>query len=448
MPRFFDAPSSTAREALLIAGARLIDPAAGLDGCLDVLVDNDGLVQIDPAQVPADARRVDAAGLWVLPGLIDLQVHFRQPGFEHKETLATGSQAALAGGVTTCVVMPNTTPTLDTAEMVRGQAEEARRSGAVRILVAAAVTQSLAGETLTDHGELAQAGAVAVTDDGLPVMSDALMARSLAACVEHDLLFMQHAEDTSMTHHRPMTEGPTSRSLGVEGQPADAEGLMVERDVRLAREAGARYHVLHTSTARSLEAVRRAKAAGAAVSCEASPHHLLLTDEACARAPGGDPNAKMNPPLRSERDRAALVAALADGTVDAIATDHAPHAAEEKAKGFIDGPFGVIGLETAFACALSFMHDGTIGATRAVELMTAGPARVLRQQRRLGTLVGDAAVSDLCLVDPEARWTVDEAALFGRSKNSAFLGREFRGRVVATIFDGALRYLERASILD
>ncbi|PID38294.1 MAG: dihydroorotase [Proteobacteria bacterium] len=446
MPRFFDAPTSRDREPLLITGARLLDPAATIDAVHDVLVDAKG-VQIDPRDVPRAARRLDAAGLWLLPGLIDLQVHFRQPGFEHKETLATGSRAALAGGVTTCVVMPNTKPSLDNAEAVRSQGEEARRVGAVRILVAAAVTQGLGGEAITDHGGLAAAGAVAVTDDGLPVMSAELMAQSLAACAEHDLLFMQHAEDISITHHRPMTEGPTSRALGVEGQPADAEGVMVERDVRLAREAGARYHVLHTSTARSVAAVREAKSAGAAVSCEASPHHLLLTDEACARAPGGDPNTKMNPPLRREADRQALIAALADGTVDAIATDHAPHAAEEKAKGFVDAPFGVIGLETAFATALAFMHDKTIDSRRAVELMTAGPARVLRQSTRLGTLASDEAVSDLCLVDPEQRWTVGDDTLFGRSKNSAFGGHEFRGRVVATVLDGALRYLTRESLL-
>lgn len=420
----------------LVTRVRVIDPAAGIDAHHDVLVSPEG-IRFDPEELPEDIVRIDGEGLWALPGLIDIQVHFRQPGFEHKETLESGSRAALAGGVTTCVVMPNTKPALDTPEAVRFQGEESARVHGVRILVAAAATVGLGGKELTDHGALATAGAPAITDDGLPVLDDALMERSLELCAEHDLLFMQHAEDTRMTNHRPMTEGPTSRALGVEGQPADAEGVMVERDVALAEKTGARYHVLHCSTARSLRAVRAAKARGAKVSCEASPHHLLLTDEACAQ---GDSNFKMNPPLRSEEDRRALVEALANGTVDAVATDHAPHSSEEKGKGFVDAPFGVIGLETAFAALLSFFHERKIDDRRAVELMTSGPARVLRREGELGTLVGERAPRDLCLVDPRAEWTVDAETLHGLSQNSAFLGRQFRGRVVATFLDGRLRY--------
>lgn len=426
------------RAPTVIRGARIIDPAAGVDGVHDLLVSPDGVV-IDPGQVPEGAREIDGAGLWALPGLVDLQVHFRQPGFDYKETLLSGSQAALAGGITTVVVMPNTNPALDTPEAVSFQGQEALRQSGVRILVAAAATKGLKGEVLTDHGALKAAGAVAITDDGLPVMDDAIMAASLAECAAHDLLFMQHAEDIHMTGHAPMTEGPTSAALGVKGQSADAEGVMVERDVALAIEAGARYHVLHLSTARSLKAVRAAKAAGHPISCEVSPHHLLLTDEACA---GGDPHFKMNPPLRSEADRRALVAALADGTADAVATDHAPHAAEEKARGFEEAPFGVIGVETAFAALMSFVHDGTISEGRAVELMTAGPARVLRRPD-LGTLQGQAS-ADLCLVDPQAEWTVSPETLYGKSKNSAFLGRTFKGQVVATFMGGVLRFDGRA----
>jgi dihydroorotase len=419
--------------ALLLRGGRVIDPAHGVDAVLDVLVDPAG-VQLAPTAVPAGTPELDARGLWVLPGLIDLQVHFRQPGFEAKETIATGSRAAFAGGITRVVVMPNTRPSLDTPDAVRFEIEEAARVEGIELLVAAAATEGLGGERLTDHGALAAAGAVAITDDGLPVMRDDLMEASLRQCLAHDLLFMQHAEQLDMTHHAPMTEGPTSRALGVPGQPADAEGVMVERDIGLVRHIGARYHVLHTSTARSLRAVAAAKAEGLPVTCEVSPHHLLLTDEACA---GGDPNTKMNPPLRSESDRRAVVAALADGTADAVATDHAPHTAEEKARGFVDAPFGVIGLETAFAALLSFVHDGTIDARRAVELMTSGPARVLRRPD-MGTLArGPAHVT---VVDPELPWTVTPEALHGRSKNSCFLGRTFRGRVVATFLHGALRY--------
>ena len=424
------------QRATLIRGVRLLDPHAGIDSCHDLLIDGEA-ISLDPTQLPSACRELDGQGLWALPGLIDLQVHFRQPGFEHKETLASGSAAALAGGVTTCVVMPNTRPALDSAEAVRFQGEQAARDHGVRILVAAAATVGLGGLELTDHRVLAAAGAVAISDDGLPLLDDSLMERSLAECLACDLLFMQHAEDTRMSQHHPLTAGPTSHALGLEGQPAAAEGVVVERDIALARRIGARYHVLHTSTKRSLEAIREAKAAGAKVSCEASPHHLLLSDQACA---GGDPNFKMNPPLRDEADRQALVAALADGTVDAVATDHAPHSAEEKERGFAAAPFGVIGLETAFAALLGFVHDGTIDATRAVALMSAGPARVLKREGSLGTLFGAAAARDLCLVDPECRWTLGPDDLRGRSKNSAFLGRSFRGRVVGTWLAGSLRY--------
>lgn len=422
---------------LFFKGVRLIDPEAGLDAVTDLLVTPDG-VQRDPTSVPDDAQRVDGGGLWALPGLVDIQVHFRQPGFEYKETIESGSAAALAGGICTVVVMPNTQPRLDTPEQVAFEADEARRVRGIDLLVAAASTKNLDGKALTDHAALKAAGAVAITDDGYPVLDDDLMRGSLQRCAALDLLFMQHAEDIRMTQHAPMTDSPISVALGVRGQSSDAEGVIVERDIALTRETGARYHVLHTSTARSMAAIRAAKAEGLSVTCEVSPHHLLLTYDACA---DGDPNTKMNPPLRSEYDRQALVAALADGTVDAVATDHAPHAKDEKAKGFEDAPFGVIGLETAFSALLSFVHDGTITDTRAVELMTAGPARVLGLQGRLGTLSDDAPVH-LTLVDPAREWTVTEEAMAGKSTNSAFLGHVFKGKVVATVLHGELRYNE------
>ena len=421
----------------LLTGVRVLDPSANIDGVHDVLV-SPGRVELDPSHVPAEAKRIAAEGLWALPGLIDLQVHFRQPGFEYKETLETGAAAAFAGGVTTVVVMPNTKPSLDTPESVRFQMEEGARCG-LRLLVAAAATEGLGGNKLTNHGALSDAGAVAITDDGLPVLDDDLMKASLEQCAANDLLFMQHAEDTRMTGHAPMTACDVSERLGVRGQPADAEGVMVERDIRLAEQTGARYHVLHTSTARSLHAIRRAKAAGIPVSCEASPHHLLLNTDACSE---GDPNKKMNPPLREEVDRQALVDALIDGTVDAVATDHAPHGADEKAQGFVDAPFGVIGLETAFAALLRFYHEGRISAERTVDLMTGGPARVLRQSASMGTLVGEQAPADLCLVDPQREWEVTPETLAGRSKNSAFLGETFQGKVLATFSGGRARYLD------
>jgi len=418
-------------------GVRLIDPEAGIDRVTDLLVTPDGVEQ-NPTDVPSNATHVDGEGLWAMPGLVDIQVHFRQPGFEYKETIESGSAAALAGGICTAVVMPNTQPRLDTPDQVAFEAEEARRVRGIDLLVAAASTKNLDGKELTNHGSLKAAGAVAITDDGFPVLDDDLMRGSLQQCAEHDLLFMQHAEDIRMTQNAPMTDSPVSVALGVRGQSSDAEGVIVERDIALTRETGARYHVLHTSTARSMAAIRAAKAEGLPVTCEVSPHHLLLTYDACA---SGDPNTKMNPPLRSEYDRRVLIAALADGTVDAVATDHAPHAANEKAKGFAEAPFGVIGLETAFAALMSFVHDGTISDTRAVELMTSGPARLLGLAGRLGTIGADAPVH-LTFVDPVREWTVTEAAMAGKSTNSAFLGRVFKGKVVATVLHGELRYTD------
>ena len=433
--------------ATLIRGARVIDPAAGLDQQVDLLVSEHGVV-VEPAGLPPGAAVVDARGLWALPGLIDLQVHFREPGQTHKEDLDTGSRAAVAGGVTTVVVMPNTRPVLDDPALVRMQRARSDEHGLVRILVAAAATAGSLGARISDYGALKGAGAVAVTDDGLPVLDDAVMRDALVACRKHDLLFMQHAEDTRITHHVPMTSCDVSRAAGVDGQPPEAESAIVERDVNLAVEIGARYHVLHTSTAQSLAHVKRAKAKGARVSCEVSPHHLLLNHDDVVRAgvrvphsPDDlDPNRKMNPPLRSESDRRALVDGIASGLVDAVATDHAPHAADEKALGFVKAPFGVTGLETMFAALLSFVHDGTIDARRAVELVTAGPARVLGRTGAVGTLVGERAPPDVCLVDPRRPWTVGRGSVMSRSKNSCFYGRAFTGRVVATFLRGRRVY--------
>lgn len=437
----------------LLRGPRVIDPAAGLDTTADVLllpptidgngrVLNDGAIVLDPARVPAGVNVVEGRGLWALPGLVDLQVHFREPGQTHKEDLGTGSRAALAGGVTTVVVMPNTRPVLDDPVLVRAQGAIAASRGLARVLVAAAATRGSLGQIISDYRALKEAGAVAVTDDGLPVLDDEVMRTALVSCFANDLLFMQHAEDTRITRHVPMTLSAVSVAAGVEGQPADAEGVIVERDIALALQTGARYHVLHLSTARSLRAVRHAKRQGGHVTCEVSPHHLLLTHDdvprhAHARSPDDlDPNRKMNPPLRSEQDRLALVAGLVDGTVDAVATDHAPHAADEKGQGFIKAPFGVTGLETMLAALLTFVHDGSIDVRRAVELVTAGPARVLHRQGQLGTLVGARAPADLCLVDPSRAWQVGEGSVLSRSKNSCFLGRRFQGRVVMTFLRG------------
>ncbi len=420
----------------LIKNVRFIDPEAGIDEVTDLCVGPNG-VRKDENSHNKYSNVIEGTGLWAVPGLLDLQVHFRQPGFEHKETIESGSAAALAGGITAVVVMPNTHPPLDTPDSVRFEAEESQRVGGIDILVAAAATKGLEGKENTDAASLKAAGAVALTDDGWPVLDDAVMEQSLRDCAANDLLFMQHAEDTRMSQHAPMTASPTQEKIGVLGQPADAEGEMVIRDVALVEKTGARYHVLHCSTERSLNAIREGKKKGLRVTCEASPHHLLLSTEDCADA---DPNFKMNPPLRSPADRAALVRALADGTVDAVATDHAPHAAAEKARGFVDAPFGVIGVETAFAALLSFVHDGTISDVRAVELMTSSPAKVIGLQGQIGTTQGEEAPAHLCLIDPNRSWTVGLDDLKGKSTNSPFLGRTFKGKVLRTWLRGEERY--------
>jgi dihydroorotase len=377
-------------------------------------------------------------------------VHFREPGQTHKEDLLSGSRAALAGGITRVVVMPNTTPCLDDPALVRLQQDKPREHGGIHVEVAAAATAGLAGLRVSDHAALKAAGAFALTDDGLPVLDDAVMAAVFASCAKHDLVFMQHAEDLRLTkvdgHHAPMNESLVQHRAGVRGQPAFAESSVVERDLALAERANARYHVLHTSTASSLELIRQAKMRGVRVTCEASPHHLLLCDDDVVKAgvttPTSaddlDPNKKMNPPLRSRADRDALQQALADGTVDAVATDHAPHAAFEKARGFVDGPFGVIGLETAFSALLTFVDGGLITPLRACELMTAGPARVLGKTGRVGTFAGEHG--DVVVVDPRHAWDVTTGSLLSKSKNSAFLGMRFQGRVERTYLRGLCAY--------
>jgi dihydroorotase len=433
----------------LLRGGRVLDAFLRLDTIDDVLVWPDGC-EVAPTQVPHDAIVVDVSDRWVMPGLIDLQVHFREPGQTHKEDLLSGSRAALCGGITSVVVMPNTVPCLDDPALVRLQHDKPAQHGGIHIYVAAAATKGLLGREVSDVAGLKAAGALALTDDGLPVMDDDVMADVFRACAQHDLVFMQHAEDLELTrvdgHHAPMNQSLTQHLAGVRGQPSSAESRMVARDLALCERLGARYHVLHTSTSSSLELIRAAKMRAVRVTCEASPHHLLLCDEDVVRpevlqptsAADLDPYKKMNPPLRARADRDALQAALADGTVDAVATDHAPHADFEKARGFVEGPFGVIGLETAFAALLTFVDGGLITPLRACELMTAGPARVLGRAGRMGTFAGECG--DVVVVDPRQGWAVTPGALLSRSKNTAFLGMRFRGRVERTYLRGLCAY--------
>ncbi len=429
-------------KSTLVKNIRLLDVTSGFDEIADVLVSTEGFF-LNPIEIDAACAIIDGQGQIALPGLIDMHVHFRQPGFEYKETIQTGSKAALVGGVTTVVVMPNTNPVLDTAERIEEQIRLGHLANGVEILVAAAVSKNLLGQEPTDYAALKRAGAVAITDDGRPVMDTSLMEQAMKACAENDLLFMQHAEDLALSQNASMNEGRTSRAIGVSGQSADAEGVMVERDIALAKKYGARYHVLHLSTKRSLQAVRKAKMEGLKVSCEVAPHHLLLNDEACFAL---DTNKKMNPPLRDESDRLSLMEGLIDGTIDAVASDHAPHSQEEKQAHFCQAPFGVVGLETAFAVLLTLVSRGIISLQRAAALMTSGPAQILQKQHQIGTVLSSGASNNLCIIDLKTLWQVDGQSLQGRSKNSAFLGMKLQGKVVATFLKGNLRYLHDTRI--
>jgi dihydroorotase len=424
-------------QSLLIKGGHLIDPAVGIDAPRDVLMRQGRVVEVaEPNKIRGHAdQKIDARGLVVAPGFIDLHVHLREPGQSYKETIASGTSAAAAGGFTTVCCMPNTAPVLDSAEWVTWvQAPE--REAVVNVLPIGAATRESKGEELTDFSELKRAGAVAVTDDGKPILQDGLMQEALRRAAELKLPVVQHAEDTTLTAHCSMHEGATSFRLGLHGMPARAESRIVERDVQLAQSTGGRLHVAHMSTAEALKAVRRGKRAGAHVTCEVTPHHFTLIDEDVGEY---DTNFKMNPPLRSGADRDAILAALADGTIDAIATDHAPHALHEKEVEFERAPFGIIGLETALGLSISALHSAKkIPLKRIVELFTSGPARVFDLKARGSLAVGNHA--DVTIFDPKRRWTVEVGKSRSKSRNSPFDGWKLTGKIVFTVVDGQIVY--------
>ncbi|HVT61009.1 MAG TPA: dihydroorotase [Thermoanaerobaculia bacterium] len=429
---------------LLIQGGRLIDPSQRLDGAYDLLIEDGKVAEIRPAGAAATAtaereqerqRRptLDAGGLVVTPGLVDIHVHLREPGQEYKETVETGTMAAAAGGFTAVACMANTEPVNDHRSVTEHILAEARRHGYARVYPIGAVSKQLAGEELAEIGEMVRAGAVAVSDDGRPVANPELMRRALLFAQHFDIPVVQHAEDLHLSGKGVMHEGAWSTRLGLAGIPGAAEDVMVARDLLLLEDTGGRYHVAHLSTARSLAMVRRAKQQGLAVTCEVTPHHLLLTDEEVARTVFST-QCKMKPPLRSERDRQALLEGLADGTVDAIASDHAPHHADEKEVEFDLAPFGILGLETTLGLCLDrLVRPGLISLARLVELLTSGPARALGLPA--GTL-RPGSVADVTLLDPEGDATVDASAFLSRSRNTPFDGWRLHGRPVATLLAG------------
>jgi dihydroorotase len=425
------------KRSLLLKGGRVIDPAARIDAPMDVLL-RDGLVAevAPPGKLRGSADETfQAKGLVVAPGFIDLHVHLREPGQAHKETIASGTAAAAAGGFTAVCAMPNTAPVNDRPQITAWmQAPE--RGAVIPVFPIAAVTAGSKGEQLTDFAALQAAGAVAVTDDGKPVLDGNIMREALRLAAALQLPVVQHAEDTRLTEGCSMHEGVTSFRLGLRGMTAEAEAGIVERDVQLAAETAGHLHVAHISTAAALKAVRRGKRARVRVTCEVTPHHFTLLD---SNVGDYDTHFKMNPPLRSAADAEAIVAALSDGTIDAIATDHAPHAAFEKRTPFDQAPFGITGLETALALAVTRLHrEHRIPLARIVELVTAGPARVFGFAGR-GTLARGAR-ADVTLFDPAARWTFHAAKSRSLSQNTPFDGWKLTGRVVATLLEGRFVY--------
>lgn len=424
--------------SILIKGGRLIDPAAKLDAPMDVFLREGRVAEIAPPNKirTSPDQTFDARGLIVAPGFIDLHVHLREPGQNYKESIATATAAAAAGGFTSVCCMPNTSPVVDSPEWVTW-IQQPERGAVVNVFPIAAATHASKGAVLTDFGALQRAGAVAVSDDGRPILSDTIMRDTLRAASSLNLPVIQHAEDTRMTEGCSMNEGPTSFRLGLRGMTTLAEASVVERDVQLAQQfTGARLHVAHLSTADTLKAVRRGKRSKARITCEVTPHHFTLTDHAVGDY---DTNCKMNPPLRSGEDREAILVALADGTVDAIATDHAPHAPHEKSVEFERALFGITGLETALGLAITALQrEHKIPLARIVELFTAGPARVVDLRGR-GTL-GRGGHADVTIFDPQKRWTFAAAKSRSKARNTPFDGWQLTGKVVATIVGGRFVY--------
>jgi len=424
--------------SLLIKGGHVIDPAHKINTPMDVLLRDGRVSEIaEPNKIRGSAdEKFDARGLIVAPGFIDLHVHLREPGQNYKETIATGTAAAAAGGFTSVCTMPNTAPIVDTAEWV-SWLRHPERGAVVNVFPIAAATRGSRGGTLTDFSALQRAGAVAVTDDGKPILDDDIMRMALRLGAELNFPVVQHAEDTRMTEGSSMHAGPTSFRLGLRAAGSAAEANVVDRDVTLAQQIEeSRLHVAHLSTADALKAVRRGKRAKARVTCEVTPHHFALIDENVGEY---DTNCKMNPPLRSASDLEAILVALSDGTVDAIATDHAPHAAHEKQVEFERASFGITGLETALALAITKLYrDHKIPLTRIVELFTSGPARVFDLRGRGSLAKGNFA--DVTLFDPKKRWTFEAAKSRSLSHNTPFDGWQFVGKVAATIVAGKIVY--------
>jgi dihydroorotase len=420
---------------LLLKGGRLLDPASGTDAPRDILIDGERIAAVElPGKIGArngDVQELDLAGLIVAPGFIDMHCHLREPGAENSETIETGTRAAARGGFTAVCPMPNTRPVHDNASVTRSILERAQTAH-TRVWPIGAASAGSRGEELAEIAAMQKSGVVAVSDDGHPIATAKLMRQVMDYCRSLGMPVIDHCEDVSLAAGASMREGPASIRTGIRGMPAAAETIGVGRDIQMAELTGCRFHVAHLSARGSLEMVRVAKHKGLAVSCEVTPHHFTMIDEEV----GYDTHRKMNPPLGSREDRDALIEGLADGTVDAIATDHAPHEPATKEVEFDRAPFGITGFETALGLALELVHARQIGLARMVELFTVGPARVLGMQRKIA--VGEPA--DLTVFSTEHRWTFRAAESASKSRNTPFDGREFRGGPMATIVAGRVVY--------
>lgn len=416
--------------SILIKNGRVIDPINHIDATLDLLIEDGKIAEIGKSLNAQATEIIDASGLLVTPGLVDMHVHLRDPGQEYKEDVVSGTRSAAAGGVTSIACMPNTKPIVDNLAICRYIITKAQEQGSANVFPIGSITQGLKGEILSEMGELKDGGCVAFSDDGLPVVSSELMRRALEYADTFDSLIISHAEDLSLVAGGVMNDGPVSTELGLKGIPWVAEDAMTARDIMLAEFTGGRIHMAHVSTTGGVEMVRQAKKRGVRVTCEATPHHFTLTDEAVR---GYNTNAKMNPPLRSQADVDAIRAGLADGTIDAVATDHAPHHIDEKNVEFAIAMNGIVGLETMLPLTLKLVEEGMIDLNRAIALMSCQPSAVLGIDR--GTL-SQGAVADIALIDPELKWEVVPEKLHSKSKNTPFGGWVMKGAAVRTLLAG------------
>ena len=419
---------------ILIKGGHVIDPGR-VNGVADVLIENGKISAVGPAlAVPAGATVIQAAGQLVVPGFVDLHVHFREPGFEYKETIQSGTEAAVAGGFTTVCAMPNTNPVNDNQAVTEFMLERAKAAGNANLHPIGANTKRSEGKELAEIGDLRRAGCVAISDDGKPVMNSLVMRRAMEYARAFDVPVVDHCEDLHLSEGGCMNEGVISTELGLPGIPSAAEDVMVARNVSLAELTGARLHLAHISTAGSVRMVREAKARGLKVTAEACPHHFTLTEELTR---GYNTHAKMNPPLRTSQDVQAIKEGLRDGTIDVIATDHAPHATQEKQQEFTEAPFGIVGLETALPLTLALVEEGVLTLESAVDKLATAPAKAF--SLNAGTLAVGAP-ADLAIVDPGLEWEVDPSRFRSKSRNTPFAGWKVKGRVTTTIVSGRVVY--------